>query len=72
MTAFSKHNLIIIQELIFSLLPGDQINKLLNEMWREIVNEVGPSICHSLSSAVVESLAVLLEQVSFDELMPDK
>ncbi|CAH0587017.1 unnamed protein product [Chrysodeixis includens] len=49
---------------------GDQINKLLNEMWREIVNEVGPSICHSLSSAVVESLAVLLEQVSYDELMP--
>ncbi|CAB3254672.1 unnamed protein product [Arctia plantaginis] len=50
---------------------GDQINKLLNEMWREVVAEVGPSICHALGTAVVENLSVLLEQVSYDELMPE-
>ncbi|XP_072933016.1 circadian clock-controlled protein daywake-like [Epargyreus clarus] len=50
---------------------GDQVNKLLNEMWQEIVADVGPSICNSLSAAVVKNLGVLLEQVSYDELMPE-
>ncbi|CAG4930267.1 unnamed protein product [Colias eurytheme] len=50
---------------------GDQINKLLNEMWREIVADVGPSICESLSASVVNNLAVLLNQVPYDELMPE-
>ncbi|KAJ8723380.1 hypothetical protein PYW08_003292 [Mythimna loreyi] len=50
---------------------GDQINKLLNEMWREIVADVGPSICQSLSAAVVENLSVLLGQVPYDELLPE-
>ncbi|XP_030022759.2 circadian clock-controlled protein daywake [Manduca sexta] len=50
---------------------GDQINRILNEMWRQIVADVGPTICRSLSSAVVENLGVLLSQVSYDELMPE-
>ncbi|KAG7298716.1 hypothetical protein JYU34_017123 [Plutella xylostella] len=50
---------------------GDQINRLLNEMWREIVSEVGPSISKSLVDAVVENIQVLLSQVSYDELMPE-
>ncbi|KAJ8716585.1 hypothetical protein PYW07_003212 [Mythimna separata] len=50
---------------------GDQINRLLNEMWREIVADVGPSICQSLSAAVVENLSVLLGQVPYDELLPE-
>ncbi|KAF9420008.1 hypothetical protein HW555_003602, partial [Spodoptera exigua] len=49
---------------------SDQINRILNEMWREIVADVGPSICQSLSTAVVENLSVLLEQVPYDELLP--
>ncbi|XP_075975443.1 circadian clock-controlled protein daywake-like [Anticarsia gemmatalis] len=50
---------------------GDQINRVLNEMWREIVADVGPSICHSLGTAVKDNLSVLLDQVSYDELMPE-
>ncbi|RVE54630.1 hypothetical protein evm_000751 [Chilo suppressalis] len=50
---------------------GDQINNLLNELWKEIVNKVGPTICLSLSSAVVKNLGVFLEQVSFEELFPE-
>ncbi|XP_047025256.1 circadian clock-controlled protein daywake-like [Helicoverpa zea] len=50
---------------------GDQINKLLNEMWREIVADVGPSICQSLGAAVAENLSVLLSQVPYDELLPE-
>uniref|UniRef100_A0A2A4K402 Uncharacterized protein n=1 Tax=Heliothis virescens TaxID=7102 RepID=A0A2A4K402_HELVI len=50
---------------------GDQINRLLNEMWREIVADVGPSICQSLGTAVAENLSVLLGQVPYDELLPE-
>ncbi|KAL4713174.1 hypothetical protein ACJJTC_018819 [Scirpophaga incertulas] len=50
---------------------GDQINKLLNELWKEIVADVGPLICQSLTKAVVKSLGTFLEQVSFDEMFPE-
>ncbi|XP_047509762.1 circadian clock-controlled protein daywake-like [Pieris napi] len=50
---------------------GDQINKLINEMWRDIVADVGPSICKSLTAAVVDNVAILLKQVPYDELMPE-
>nr|AFD34185.1 takeout like [Argyresthia conjugella] len=50
---------------------GDQINRLLNEMWKEIITEVGPSIAKSLIGAVVQNVGALLEQVSYDELMPE-
>ncbi|XP_028033571.1 circadian clock-controlled protein-like [Bombyx mandarina] len=50
---------------------GEQINKILNGLSQQIVDEVGPTICGSLMNAVVENLGILLEQVSFDELMPE-
>ncbi|KOB51751.1 Takeout like, partial [Operophtera brumata] len=34
--------------------------------------DVGPHICKSLFNAVVENLTVFLDQVSFDEMMPEK
>lgn len=52
------------------MFSGDQINNLLNELWREIVADVGPFICDALASAVVDNLGVFLAQVSYDELMP--
>lgn len=61
----------IIDTYIFLYFLGDQVNKLLNEFWREIVADVGPSICSSLSTAVVKNLGILLGQVSFDEMMPE-
>ena len=67
-TKYSEHTL---HNLIHLTVPGDQINRLLNEMWREIVADVGPSICQSLSAAVVENLSVLLAQVPYDELLPE-
>ncbi|CAH1636533.1 unnamed protein product [Spodoptera littoralis] len=60
-----------LENLLNDPTLGDQINRILNEMWREIVAEVGPSICQSLSTAVVENLSVLLEQVPYDELLPE-
>ncbi|XP_047990788.1 circadian clock-controlled protein daywake-like [Leguminivora glycinivorella] len=50
---------------------GDQVNRFLNEMWREIVADVGPSICQSLSAAVVQNLDKLLTQVPYDDLLPE-
>ncbi|XP_022124890.2 circadian clock-controlled protein daywake-like [Pieris rapae] len=50
---------------------GDQINKLINEMWREVVADVGPSICESLTASVVKNVAILLKQVPYEELMPE-
>ncbi|XP_045532883.1 circadian clock-controlled protein daywake-like [Pieris brassicae] len=50
---------------------GDQINKLINEMWREVVADVGPSICESLTASVVRNVAILLKQVPYDQLMPE-
>ncbi|CAH0683181.1 unnamed protein product [Spodoptera exigua] len=60
-----------LENLLNDPTLGDQINRILNEMWREIVADVGPSICQSLSTAVVENLSVLLEQVPYDELLPE-
>ncbi|XP_026319229.1 circadian clock-controlled protein-like, partial [Hyposmocoma kahamanoa] len=60
-----------LENLLNDKTIGDQVNKILNDFWREIVADVGPSICKSLSTAVVKNLAVLLEQVSYDELMPE-
>ncbi|XP_013190708.2 circadian clock-controlled protein daywake-like [Amyelois transitella] len=60
-----------LENLLSEMGVGDQINVMLNELWREIVADVGPSICNSLSEAVVNNLAVLLKQVSYEELMPD-
>lgn len=40
-------------------------------MWREIVADVGPAISQSLSAAVVDNLTKLLDQVSYDNLMPE-
>lgn len=54
------------------LFTGDKINNLLNELWREIMANLGPYICESLANAVVENLTVFLDQVSFDEMMPEK
>ncbi|XP_063534642.1 circadian clock-controlled protein daywake-like [Cydia strobilella] len=50
---------------------GDQVNRFLNEKWREIVADVGPSICQSLSTAVVQNLDKLLAQVPYDDLLPE-
>ncbi|CAK1555372.1 unnamed protein product [Leptosia nina] len=50
---------------------GDQINKLINEMWREVVAEVGPSICEYLTSSVLNNLSILFKQVPYEQLMPE-
>ncbi|KAM3965003.1 juvenile hormone binding protein an-0895 [Aphomia sociella] len=60
-----------LENLLGDKVIGEQINTLLNELWREIVADVGPSVCNSLIEAVVQNLGVLLAQVSYDELMPE-
>uniref|UniRef100_A0A0K8TUP6 Takeout Protein n=2 Tax=Epiphyas postvittana TaxID=65032 RepID=A0A0K8TUP6_EPIPO len=60
-----------LENLLNDKVIGDQVNRFLNEMWREIVADVGPAISQSLSAAVVDNLAKLLEQVSYDNLMPE-
>ncbi|XP_049872266.1 circadian clock-controlled protein daywake-like isoform X2 [Pectinophora gossypiella] len=60
-----------LENLLGDKNVGDQVNKVLNDFWKEIVADVGPAICKSLSEAVVKNLSVLLEQVSYDELMPE-
>ncbi|XP_059050001.1 circadian clock-controlled protein daywake-like [Achroia grisella] len=60
-----------LENLLGDKAIGDQVNLLLNELWREIVADVGPSVCNSLIEAVVETLGVLLAQVPYDELMPE-
>ncbi|XP_053604983.1 circadian clock-controlled protein daywake-like [Plodia interpunctella] len=60
-----------LENLLSEMGVGDQINIMINDLWREIVADVGPSICNSLSEAVVKNLAVLLDQVPYDDLMPD-
>ncbi|XP_031766714.2 circadian clock-controlled protein daywake-like [Galleria mellonella] len=60
-----------LENLLGDKVIGEQVNMLLNELWREIVADVGPSVCNSLIEAVVETLSVLLAQVPYDELMPE-
>ncbi|XP_063826680.1 circadian clock-controlled protein daywake-like [Ostrinia nubilalis] len=60
-----------LENLLGDKQIGDQINNLLNEVWRDIVADVGPYICNALSSAVVKNLGVFLDQVPIDELFPE-
>ncbi|KAL0830499.1 hypothetical protein ABMA28_002662 [Loxostege sticticalis] len=60
-----------LENLLGDKQIGDQINNLLNELWRDIVADVGPYICRSMTTAVVDNLGVFLEQVSYDELFPE-
>ncbi|KAI8421669.1 hypothetical protein MSG28_009659 [Choristoneura fumiferana] len=60
-----------LENLLNDKVIGDQVNRFLNEMWREIVADVGPTISQSLSAAVVDNLTKLLDQVSYDKLMPE-
>ncbi|XP_041979970.1 protein takeout-like [Aricia agestis] len=50
---------------------GDQINNVLNQMSQEVVADVGPSLCDDITTEVVKNIDILLNQVPFDELMPE-
>lgn len=48
--------------------PGDTINQVLNDNWRDLFRDVGPSHTKSISHKVHEYINKLYSQVPFDEL----
>ncbi|KAJ0183220.1 hypothetical protein K1T71_001196 [Dendrolimus kikuchii] len=59
-----------LENLLYDKSLGEQINRLINKMSQEIVNDVGPYICKSLSTAVADNIGIFLAQVPYDILMP--
>lgn len=57
------------QSLICHIFIGETTNRLLNDSWKEVINEVGPPVADSLKTAFRSTIQKFLDSVSVDELL---
>lgn len=50
---------------------GDQINKFLNENWKELEKELAPAISKVMNSLITNVAKNLFTIVPYDEILPD-
>lgn len=68
--ALGKLNFIIIDVPNYlEVIVGDQMNKFLNENWKDVSTELGPSISETIKIIVHRILEVIVATVPFDDIL---
>lgn len=65
---FSKCTIFIIFLTLTFLFPGDTINQVMNDNWRDLIKELGPPYTKAVANKVHEIINKLYKNVPLNEL----
>jgi len=65
-------NILLMSSHATVLCPGDNMNRYLNENWKEVVTELGPHFGEAISQVIQAILTNIFELVPYDEAFPEE